>query len=119
MVRHQQSHTLIVVVKAATSNRLPAASRARLKVATDQMQLATKDSAVVALWKIQIFLTRSVRHSVKLLTVDDKLHGTNFGLLVAVPSRFFGIPGHAMMPNDPSSATAGLSGWTTQRVSMN
>lgn len=80
---------LIILVETVATNRLAAATWARLKVTTNLMQLAARHSTVIALRMIQVIRTLTVRHAIKLLRIDDKLRGIHLRSLVTMPSRLF------------------------------
>src|SRR5215212_4930397 len=95
MQSDSQIHRLIILVETVAGNRLTSATWARLKVAPNLMQLAAGHSAVVTLRMIQILRAFAVRHSIKLLRIDDEPFRIYLWLFIAMPSRLFGIPGHA------------------------
>ena len=82
----------IIIIKTVTRNRLTATTRARLQIATNLMKRTAPHSTVITLRMLQIICSTAVWHAVKLLTVDDKLRRILCWLLVAMPTRLFGIP---------------------------
>lgn len=86
--RFAPSHSLIIIVKTITRNRLSTAARARLQVAADLVQPAARHPAIVALRMLQIILVVPVRDAVKLLRIDDELQRRHLRALAAVPSWF-------------------------------
>jgi hypothetical protein len=87
---------LVVFVEAIATDCLATAARAGLKVATNLVNLAARHSTIVALRMIQIIGAVAIRNSVELLTINDESHRIHSRLLVAVPSRLFRVPSHAM-----------------------
>ena len=66
---------------------MAAASRARLKVASDQMELSARHAAIVALRMVEIFFSFAVGDAVVFLASNRKPHRLDLRSLVAVPTR--------------------------------
>jgi hypothetical protein len=76
----------IIVVKTIAGDRLASTSRTRLQIATDQMKLSTRNSAIITLWVRQIFFSFAVWNAIELLSANRESNRLDLRSFITVPT---------------------------------
>jgi hypothetical protein len=84
----------VVIVEAVAGNRLATTARARLQVATNDVQATAWNTAIITLRTLEIIGSPSVCDAIVFLTVDHKSNRSDARLFISVPPRSFVVPGH-------------------------
>jgi hypothetical protein len=85
---------LVIVIKTIAANGLTTTTRTGFQITTNVVERAASHATVVTLRELYIVIPTSIRHSLELPSVDDKIRGIYRWPLVAMPPRFFLVPGH-------------------------